>query len=128
MVHQVDAGNVVKRNEQEFLSGIGDQRGDLIADSMKQIAQGRQQAADMALTSRQTAAITAAQAAADRAANAAVTGHSAVTNNYYGAPAPPPRQPVRNALIPNTQRYNPAAGGIRAGEEGIPVIPRQRRY
>lgn len=88
MTNQVDAGNVVRRNEQEFLSGIGDQRGDLIADSMKQIASGRREAADMALTSRQTAAINAANANANVGP---VTGHSAVDPSLLpGAGSPNP--------------------------------------
>lgn len=102
MVHQVDAGNVVRRNEQEFLSGVGDQRGDLIADSMKQIAEGRRQAADMALTSRQTAAINAANARADAAGNGPVVGHSDIPGGTFGAPAPPrPKVPKGPIKIPS---------------------------
>lgn len=62
MVGQVDAGNEVRRAEADFRAGIADQQGDLTSDAMKQIAEGRRTAMDMALTSRQTAAINAANA------------------------------------------------------------------
>jgi hypothetical protein len=62
MVQQVDAENAVRRNEQEFRFGIADQQGDLNSAAMRDIAEGRRQAADMMLTSRQTAAINAANA------------------------------------------------------------------
>lgn len=57
MVEQVDAGNRVRRDQLEFNSGISDQMGDLNSAAMRDIAEGRRQAMDMALTSRQTAAI-----------------------------------------------------------------------
>jgi hypothetical protein len=62
MVEQVDAGNRVRRDQLEFNSGISDQMGDLSSAAMRDIAEGRRQAMDMALTSRQTAAINAANA------------------------------------------------------------------
>lgn len=122
MVHQVDAGNVVRRNEQDFLSGIGDQRGDLIADSMKQIAAGRRDAADMALTSRQTAAINAANARA-QGAGVGVTGHSAVDPSLLHPTLGPPQRPpgtgadylaFRNRAIGNGQTSRPGIRGPQA--------------
>lgn len=96
MVHQVDAGNVVRRNEADFRAGIADQQGDLTSDAMKQIAEGRRQAMDMALTSRQTAAINAANSQGV----GPITGHDPGAGGP-GSPgarppaAPPPRRPQR---------------------------------
>lgn len=60
MVNQVDAGNVVRRNEADFRAGIADQSADMTSDAMKTIAEYRRKAMDQALTSRQTAALNAA--------------------------------------------------------------------
>lgn len=62
MVGEVDQMNDVRRQQLEFESGIRDQQGDLVADSMKQIASGRREAADRALAGRTNAALNAANA------------------------------------------------------------------
>lgn len=104
MVHQTDAENAVRRQEQEFRFGIQDQKGDLTANAMRDIAEQRRQAADMALTSRQTAAINAANS---QPANMPTTGTSAFTpppgsGGVFGAPALPPSNPRYSAQA-NTQ-------------------------
>lgn len=53
MSKQVDVGNVVRRNEQEFRFGIADQQGDMNSAAMRDLADQRRQAADYALRSRQ---------------------------------------------------------------------------
>lgn len=52
-VHTIDAANVVRRQQADFNAGIADQRSDLQADSMTQIASLRRQAQEQAITARQ---------------------------------------------------------------------------
>lgn len=87
MVKRVDAGNVVRRNEADFRAGIADQREDLNSNAMKQIAEQRRIAMDMALTSRQTAAINAANASGGPLPTTGVASDPYSEKNWNDLPA-----------------------------------------
>jgi hypothetical protein len=106
MVQQTDAENEVRRAQQDFNFGIRDQQGDLTSQAMRDIASQRQQAADMMLTSRQTAAINAANS---QGAGGPVYGHSSYqpppgTGGTFGAP--PPGGPSGRVAPAQMQNYD----------------------
>lgn len=95
MVGQVDAGNRVRREEQEFRTGIMEQQSDLTAAAMEQIAAGRRGAADQALIGRQQAALNAANAGQGLGAYSAGSAVGAPGNPGSGGPAPAGPTPNR---------------------------------
>lgn len=109
MVGQVDAENNIRRQEQEFRFGIADQKGDMTSAAMRDIAAGRQQAADAALTARQTAAI--------NAANSQPVG--SVTGHAVNPPANPPAAPNPNIRPPGTgAAYGAFRGSVMNARRG----------
>jgi hypothetical protein len=98
MSKQVDVGNVVRRNEQEFRFGIADQQGDMNSAAMRDLADQRRQAADYALRSRQ---LIAEENANNQPANMP-TSHNLGPEpgggggGYPGAPKPPQRTNQQN--------------------------------